>query len=72
MGKIEFVVSWETRTRYSTRHYARFYDHLKDAQQKARKVKENPLTTACTIRQQEDNSTRECLKVRIISWNIPY
>ena len=72
MAKIEFVVSWEKFTRFSVRHYSRYYEHLKDAQEKARKVSADPLVTYCVIRQQEDSSTPECVKVSIISWNIPY
>ena len=68
----EFVVTWETFTRYSVRHYSRTFEHLKDAQVKARKVKENPLVTFCVIRQQENNSTTERVRVSIVSWNIPY
>jgi hypothetical protein len=72
MTRTEFVVSWEKFTRYSVRHYARYFEHLKDAQEKARKVAADPLVTYCVIHQQEDSSTPDCAKVRIVSWNIAY
>ena len=73
MGKIEFVVSWVKIARNgSRRHYASYKDSLPDAQKKARKVAAGENVVFCRIRQQEDNSGPDCLRVRILAMNLPY
>lgn len=72
MAKTEFVVSWERFTRFSVRHYSRSFDHLKDAQEKARKVKADCLVTSCVVYQKEVKDDNGVRKVAIVSWNIPY
>lgn len=54
-----YLVSWNTRTRYSTRHYSRKYKSEADAIQKARDVAEKPLSEFVRIAEMESWETPE-------------
>lgn len=64
--KHEYRVHWETRTRFSVRTYARYFDTEAEAVTFARKKHENPLTEAITVTEQETGDIDGVLHIHIL------
>lgn len=73
-----FRVSWNTRTRYSDRHYSREFKTREEAISKARQIKEkNIYASGIRVFEEETWNTPDplpngTLHVRILEWNIPW
>lgn len=52
-----YLVSWNTRTRYTTRHYSRKYTSEADAVRKAREMAARPLSEFVRVMEMESWET---------------
>lgn len=71
-----YMVTWNTRTRFSDRRYFREYETEAEAVKKARQVGKNPASTRVRVAECESwdtpdpapNGTHHCSYLRFIAW----
>lgn len=68
----EFCVSWNTRTRFSNRHYARYFSTEAEAVGFARKKAAMPLSEGVNIREQEFEDDGQKVTVKVLRMYVPY
>lgn len=64
--KHEFRVHWETRTRFSVRNYARYFDTEAEAVAFAREKRRDPLIEAIDVWEQESGDVDGMLHVTLL------